>query len=146
MTTKTSACWTSSPMSALDVAKNNWLQKFSKFLRKYPGWSFLVGYMPTEYVSMSSCLKIFWEKSQWLTSVLIKLRPCNTKPGILSKNGAHFKPFCRSTENSNVFTRKPPRWKLLFSNVAGQEFISDIWLKKGLHHKDIWEISLPNIF
>ena len=55
-------------------------------------------------------------------NVLIKLRPCSTKPAILSKtepNRAHVRPFCRSAENSNVFTKKPPRRSLLFSKVAG---------------------------
>ena len=61
-----------------------------------------------------------------MENVLIKLRPCSTKDAILSKtelSRAHARPFCRSAENSNVFTKKPPWWRLLFSKVAGLEFI-----------------------
>ena len=83
-----------------------------------------------QYVSKSSCLKnnIFGKKSI-MENVLIKLKPCSTKPVILSKtelNRAHVRPFCRSAENSNVFTKKPPRRRLLFSKVAGLEFIPAI--------------------
>ena len=56
-----------------------------------------------------------------MEDILIKLRPCSTKPAVLSKtelSRAHIGPFCRSAENSNVFTKKPPRWRLLFSKVA----------------------------
>ena len=52
-----------------------------------------------------------------MENVLIKLRLCSTKPRILSKNRAHVRAFCRSAENSNVFTKKPPRRRLLFSKV-----------------------------
>ena len=61
-----------------------------------------------------------------MKNVLIKLRPCSPKPTILSKNRAHVRPFCRSAENSKVFTKKPPRRRLLFSKVAGLEFIPAI--------------------
>ena len=64
-----------------------------------------------------------------MENVLIKLRPCSTKPAILSQtelNRAHVRPVCRGTENSNVFTKKPPRRRLLFSKVAGLEFIPAI--------------------
>ena len=64
-----------------------------------------------------------------MENVLIKLRPCSTKPTILYKteqNRAHVRPFCRSAENSDVFTKKPPRWRLLFSKVAGLELIPAI--------------------
>ena len=60
---------------------------------------------------------------------LIKLRPCSTKPAILSKselNRAHVRTFCRSAENSNIFTKRPPPRRLLFSKVAGLEFIPAI--------------------
>ena len=60
-----------------------------------------------------------------MESVLIKLRPCSTKPAILSKteqNRAYVRPVCRSAENSNVFAKKPPRRRLLFSKYAGLEF------------------------
>ena len=61
-----------------------------------------------------------------MENVSIKLRPCGTKPAILSKtelNRAHVRPFCRTAENSNVFTKKPPWRMLLFSKVEGLEFI-----------------------
>ena len=65
-----------------------------------------------------------------MENVLIKLRPCSTKPAILSKNRAkqssHVRPFCGSAENSNVFTKKPPWRRLPFSKVAGLEFIPAI--------------------
>ena len=57
---------------------------------------------------------------------LIKLKTCSTKPAILSKNRAHVRPFCRSGENFNVFTKKPPRQRLLLSKAAGLEFIPAI--------------------
>ena len=76
------------------------------------------------YVSKSSCLKKnILRKKLMMENVLIKLRPCSTKPAILSKNRAHVRSFCRSAENSNVFTKTPPRRRLLFSKVAGLEFI-----------------------
>ena len=55
------------------------------------------------------------------------------KPTTLSNNGAHFRPFCRSAVNSNIFTRKPPWWKFIFSRsrVAGLEFIPAIGCKKS---------------
>ena len=84
-----------------------------------------------------------------MQNVLIKLRPCSTKTAILSKtelNRAHVRPFRRSAENSNVFTKKSPRRRLLFSEVAGLEFISYNLIKKDLHHKHSCEISLPSIF
>ena len=65
------------------------------------------------------------------TSILIRLRSCSTNPTILLKNGAHIKPFGKSVENIDAFTKKPPRWKLLFTKVAGLEFIPAIWFKKG---------------
>ena len=40
------------------------------------------------------------------------------------KNATDFRPFCRSTENSDVFTGKRPWWSLFFSNVVGLEFTS----------------------
>ena len=64
-----------------------------------------------------------------MENVLIKLRLCSTKPAISSKtelSRAHVRPFCRSAENSNVFTRKPPRRRLILSKVAGLEFIPAI--------------------
>ena len=64
-----------------------------------------------------------------MENALIKLRPCSTKPAILSKtelNRAHVRPFLRSAENSNVFTKKSPRRRLFFSKVAGLEFIPAI--------------------
>ena len=50
------------------------------------------------------------------------------KPTTLSKKGGHFRPFCRSAVNSNIFTRKPPWWRFLFSKprVAALEFIPAI--------------------
>ena len=60
------------------------------------------------------------------TSILIRLRSCSTNPTILLKNGAHIKPFGKSVENIDAFTKKPPRWKLLFTKVAGLEFIPAI--------------------
>ena len=122
----------------------------------------------SQYVSQSSCLKKnILRKKSMMENVLIKLRPCSTKSSILSKtelNRAHVRSFCRSAENSNVFTKKPssveeasaensnvftkkpPRRRLLFSEVAGLEFISCNLIKKELHHKDSCEISLPSIF
>ena len=61
-------------------------------------------------------------------------------------NRGHVRPFCRSAENSSVFTKKPLQRRLLFSKVAGLEFISCNLIKKELHHKDSCEISLPSIF
>ena len=79
-----------------------------------------------QYVSKSSCLKKnILRKKSMMENVLIKFRPCSTKPAILSKtelNRAHVRPVCRSAENSNVFTKKPPRRRLIFSKVAGLEF------------------------
>ena len=83
-----------------------------------------------QYVSKSSCLeKNILRKKSIMENVLIKLKPCSTKLAILSKaelSRAHIRPSCRSAENSNVFTEKPPRWGLLFSKVAGLEFIPAI--------------------
>ena len=83
-----------------------------------------------QYMSKSSCLKKnILRKNSMMENVLIKLRPCSTKPAISSKtelSRAHVKPFCRSAENSNVFTRKPPRRRLILSKVAGLEFIPAI--------------------
>ena len=80
-----------------------------------------------QYVSKSNCLKKnILRKKSMMENVLIKLRPCSRKPAILSKtelNRAHVRPVCRSAENSNVFTKKPPRRRLIFSKVAGLEFI-----------------------
>ena len=64
-----------------------------------------------------------------MENVLVKLRSCSTKPAILSKtelNRAHVRPFCRSDENSNVFTKKPPRGRLLFNKATGVEIIPAI--------------------
>ena len=83
-----------------------------------------------QYVSKSSCLKKnILRKKSMMENVLIKLRPCSTKPEILSKvelSRAHVRPVCRSAENSNVFTEKPPQRRLIFSKVAGLEFIPAI--------------------
>ena len=68
-------------------------------------------------------------KKSMMENVLIKLRPCSTKPAILSKTElkrAHVRPFCRSAENSNIFTKKPPRRRLLFGKVTGLGFIPEI--------------------
>ena len=94
-------------------------------------------------------LKTILRKKSMIKNVLIKLRPCRTKPAILSKtelNRAHIRLFCRSGENSNVFTKNPPQRRLLFSKVAGLEFISCNLIKKERHCKDSCEISLPSIF
>ena len=92
-------------------------------------------------VSKSSCLKKnILRKKSMIENVLIKLRPCSTKPAILSKtelNRVHVRPFCRSAENSNVFTKKPP-WR---SRVYSCNLI-----KKELNHKESCEISLPSNF
>ena len=56
---------------------------------------------------LAALKRIFWEKSLWWTSALIKLQPLSTEPSILSKNEAHARPSCRSAENSNIFTGKP---------------------------------------
>ena len=73
------------------------------------------------YVSKSSCLKKnILRKKSMMKNVLIKLRPCSTKPTILSKtelNRAPVRPVCRSAENSNVFTKKTPRRRFLFSKL-----------------------------
>ena len=83
-----------------------------------------------QYASKSSCLKNkILRKKSMMENVLTKLRPCSTKPAILSKtelDRAHVRPFCRSAKNSNVFTKKPPRRRLLFSKVVGLEFIPAI--------------------
>ena len=95
-----------------------------------------------QYVSKSICLKKnILRKKSMMENVLIKLRPCSTKSAILSKtelNRVHVRPFCRSAENSNVFTKKPSRRRLLFSKVAGLEFLSCNLIKKELYHKDSW--------
>ena len=81
-----------------------------------------------QYVSKSSCLKKNnLRKKLMMENVLIKLRPCSTKPAILSKtelNRAHVRPFCRSAKIP--FTKKPPRRRLLFGKVAGLQFIPAI--------------------
>ena len=89
-----------------------------------------------KYVSKSSLKKFenILRKKSMMENVLIKLRPCSTKPAILSKtelNRAHVRLFCRSAENSNVSAKKSPRRRLLFSKVADLEFISAIGLKKS---------------
>ena len=95
-----------------------------------------------QYVSKSSYLKKnILRKKSIMENILTKLRPCSTKPAILSKtelNRAHVRPFCRSAENSNVFTKKHPRRRFLFSKVAGLEFISCNLINT--------KISLPSIF
>ena len=53
-----------------------------------------------------------------MENVLLKLRPCSTKP--------IQRPFCTSAENCNVFTKNPPWLRLLCSKVAGLEFIPAI--------------------
>ena len=79
------------------------------------------------YKEKSSCLKKnILRKKSMMENILIKLRPCSTKPIILSKNIAHVRPYCKSAENSNVFTKKTSRRRLLFSKVAGLEFIPAI--------------------
>ena len=92
--------------------------------------------------SKSSCLKknILRKKS-------IKLRPCSTKPTILSKtkpNRAHIRPFCKSAENTNLLTKSPPQPELLFS--CRSIVYSCNLIKKELHCKDSYEVSLPSIF
>ena len=47
---------------------------------------------------LAALKRIFWEKS--------------AQPIILSKSGAHVRPFCRGAENSIAFTGKPPWWTL----------------------------------
>ena len=56
----------------------------------------------------------------------IKFQPCSTQPVILSIHVAHVRLFCISAENFNIFTGKPPWWKLLFSKGADLEFIPAI--------------------
>ena len=85
-----------------------------------------------QYVSKSSCLKKnILRKKSMMENVL---RPCSTKPAMLSKtelNRAHVRTFCRSAENSNVFRKKPPQPRVLFSKVAGLKFIPAILFKKS---------------
>ena len=52
-------------------------------------------------------------------------------PATLSKNRAHVRPFCRSAENSYVFTKIPPRRRLYFSKVVDLKFIPAIRLKRS---------------
>ena len=66
-----------------------------------------------EYVPKASCLKkIFWEKSIWWSSVLIKMQPFTAQPSILSTSKAHLRASCRSAENANIFISKPLWWRL----------------------------------
>ena len=61
-----------------------------------------------------------------MENVLIKLRPCSTKPAILSKtepNRAHVNPSVDALKILMYLLQKPPSRRLLFSNVAGLEFI-----------------------
>ena len=71
----------------------------------------------SEYVLKASCLKknILTKKSM-VDQCFNKVEPA--KPTTLSNNGAHFRPFCRSAVNSNIFTRKPPWWRFLFSRSS----------------------------
>ena len=52
------------------------------------------------------------------------------KPQFYQKSGAHMRPFCRSSESSNIFTAKPPWWGPFFAKVAGLEFIPAILFKR----------------
>ena len=91
-------------------------------------------FFPSMYRKVAALKKNILRKKSMMENALIKLRPCSTKPAILSKtelNRAHVRPFCWSAENSNVFTKKPPRRRLLFCKVAGLECIPAIWLKKS---------------
>ena len=72
--------------------------------------------------------RIFWEKIQWWTSVLQSFDLL--KHSMQTKNRVHARLFWRIAESFNIFTEKPPWWKLLFSKVAGLEFIPIIWFKK----------------
>ena len=86
----------------------------------------------SEYVSKASFLKKnILTKRSMADQCFNKVEPA--KPITLSKNGAHLRPFCRSAVNSNIFTRKPPWWRFLFSKsrVAALEFIPAIWFKKS---------------
>ena len=101
-----------------------------------------------QYVSKSSCLKkSILRKKSMMENILIKLRPCSTKPAILPKtklNRAHVRPFCKSAENTNLFTKNPPQLGLRFSRRV--RVYSCILIKKVLHRKDSCEISLSSIF
>ena len=101
-----------------------------------------------QYVSKSSCLeKNILRKKSMMENVLIKLRPCSTKPAILSKtklDRAHVRPFCKSAENTNLVTKNPPQPGLLFS--CRSRVYSCNLIKKELYRKDSCEISLPSIF
>ena len=98
--------------------------------------------------------RVFWETRLWWTGLLIKFWTCGTHPAVLLKKGAHVRSFCRSTQNFNVFTGKPPWWTLLAGKVAGLEFISASQLTmtpprgfcKIALFKVFCETSLSNIF
>ena len=48
----------------------------------------------------------------------IKFGSCDTQPTILTKTKVMLRLFCRSAENSNTLTGKPPWWRLIISKVA----------------------------
>ena len=81
-----------------------------------------------EYIPKTSCL--FWEKSLWWTSFLIKLQPCSTQPSVLWKNGACVRLSSRSAESSNILTGKCLWWRLFFTKDGSLQFIPAISLKR----------------
>ena len=58
------------------------------------------------------------------------MQPSSIQPSILSESGAHLRPSCRRAESSNILTGKPLWWRLLFTKVAGLEFIPAISFKR----------------
>ena len=66
--------------------------------------------------------QIFKERSLLWTSMLKVCAPCSIHFTNFSKTGTHIISFCRGAENCNLFTRKTPLWKFLFSKVAGLGF------------------------
>ena len=81
-----------------------------------------------------------------MENILIKLRRSSTKSAILSKTELMLDPSVEALKILMYLRKKPPRRRLLFSKVAGLEFLSCNLIKKELHHKDSSEISFPSNF
>ena len=58
------------------------------------------------------------------------MQTSSTQPSVLSKNGAHVRLSCRSTESYNILTGKCLWWRRFFTKDTSLEFIPAISLKK----------------
>ena len=87
-----------------------------------------------DHVPKTSLERIFWDKTLWWPSALLKLQPWVHNPQFYQKSGAHVRPSCRSGESYNIFTGKPPWWSPVLAKVASLGFFPAISLKR-LHHR-----------